>query len=113
MRARRQYGQQQYPGQAPSQQFPQQGAYPQEQYPQGQHYGSGQPGQGYGPTDPNAQAEGDRGLLGALGGGAAGYMGGNKMGGHGFMGALAGAFMGHKAEDALKAKKHKGHGGYH
>jgi outer membrane lipoprotein SlyB len=54
--------------------------------------------------------------MGALGGGAAGYFGGNKMGGHGVLGALAGAFMGHKAEDALKDKKHKKHnqyGGYH
>lgn len=112
----RPYGQQQqYPGQAPAQQFPQQGAYPQEQYPHGQQQYGAQPGQhGYGPTDPNAQAEGDRGLMGALGGGAAGYFGGNKMGGHGLLGAVAGAFMGSKLEDKHKGKKHgHGHGGYH
>jgi len=53
--------------------------------------------------------------MGGLAGGTAGYFGGNKMGGHGLLGAVAGAFMGHKAEDALKDKKQKKHqyGGYH
>ena len=101
----RAYGQQSYPGQAPAQQFPQQGGYVQDQYPQGQYGQHGQQGQ-YGSTDPNAQAEGDRGLMGALGGGAAGYFGGNKMGGHGIMGALAGAVLGSKLEDKAKDKKH-------
>jgi hypothetical protein len=111
------YGQQQpqqgaYPGAQPHNQFPQQGAYPADQYPQGQHPNTyGQPGApGYGPTDPNAQAEGDRGLMGALGGGAAGYFGGNKLGGHGIMGALAGAFVGSKLEDKHKKPKHNGGG---
>jgi len=112
----RQYGQQQqgaYPGQQPQNQFPQQGAYPQDQYPQGQpQHAYGQPGQQqYGSTDPNAQAEGDRGLMGAMGGGAAGYFGGNKLGGHGIMGAIAGAVLGSKLEDKHKKPKH-GNGGW-
>lgn len=107
------YGQQSYPGQPPAQQFPQQGPYPHDQYPQGQQqYGQHQ-GQNYGPTDPNAQAEGDRGLMGALGGGAAGYFGGNKLGGHGIMGAIAGAVLGSKLEDKHKDKKHNQQGGYY
>jgi hypothetical protein len=112
----RYYNQQQggaYPGAQPQSQFPQQGAYPGDQYPQGQQpnaYGPpGQPG-AYGATDPNAQAEGDRGLMGALGGGAAGYFGGNKMGGHGIMGAIAGAVLGSKLEDKAKKPKHNGGG---
>ena len=58
------------------------------------------------------QGEGDRGLMGALGGGAAGYFGGNKAGGHGIIGAIAGAFMGHKLEDHVKKPKHNGGGGW-
>jgi len=112
----REYGQQQgqYPGPQPQNQFPQQGAYAHDQYPQGQN-AYGQPGQQqqYGSTDPNAQAEGDRGLMGALGGGAAGYFGGNKMGGHGFIGALAGAVLGSKLEDKHKKPKHNNQGGYY
>lgn len=104
-----QYPQSQYPGQPPAQQFPQQGAYPSDAYPP--YSQPSQPGQQpYNPTDPAAQQEGDRGLMGALGGGAAGYFGGNKMGGHGIMGAIAGAVLGSKLEDRQKAKKH-GHGG--
>ncbi|KAF2800180.1 hypothetical protein K505DRAFT_331873 [Melanomma pulvis-pyrius CBS 109.77] len=105
-----QYNQPQYPGSAPAQQFPQQGAYQQNQYPHDAQAPYGQPAQQtYGPTDPNAQAEGDRGLMGALGGGAAGYFGGNKMGGHGIIGALAGAVLGSKLEDKHKNKKHGGY----
>jgi len=109
----RAYGQQSYPGQAPTQQFPQhpQPGYSQQEYPGQQSSPYGQ--QNYGPTDPNAQAEGDRGLMGALGGGAAGYFGGNKMGGHGIIGAIAGAVLGSKLEDKHKDKKHHNHGGYH
>jgi outer membrane lipoprotein SlyB len=59
------------------------------------------------------QAEGDRGLMGALGGGAAGYFGGNKMGGHGIIGAIAGAVLGSKLEDKKKDKKHNNQGGYY
>jgi outer membrane lipoprotein SlyB len=51
-------------------------------------------------------------LMGALGGGAAGYFGGNKMGGHGIMGALAGAFLGSKLEDKHKDKKNNNQGGW-
>ncbi|KAF2838169.1 hypothetical protein M501DRAFT_1011796 [Patellaria atrata CBS 101060] len=95
----------------PSGQFPQQGAYNQNPYPSDPN----QPQ--YGATDPNAQAEGDRGLLGAAAGGAAGFFGGNKMGGHGLLGALAGAFAGHKLEEKHKHKKssHGSHygSGYH
>ncbi|KAF1943757.1 hypothetical protein EJ02DRAFT_501892 [Clathrospora elynae] len=117
-----QYGQQaqypaqdQYPGQAPQHQFPQQGAYAHDQYPQGQNaYPQPQPGhQPYGSTDPNAQAEGDRGLMGALGGGAAGYFGGNKMGGHGIIGAIAGSILGSKLEDKSKKPKTGNQGGYY
>lgn len=50
----------------------------------------------------------DRGVLGALGGGAAGAYAGHKLH-HGFLGALGGALAGHKIEDAMKdaAKKKK------
>ncbi len=44
--------------------------------------------------------------MGALGGGAAGYMAGNKLGGHNIIGALVGAFTGSKLEDKYK----EGHG---
>ena len=56
------------------------------------------------------QAEGDRGLMGALGGGAAGYFGGNKMGGHGIIGAIAGSILGSKLEDKHKKPKHSNNG---
>lgn len=51
--------------------------------------------------------------MGALAGGVAGHFGGNKMGGHGIIGAIAGAVLGSKAEDKLKNKKHKQQGGYY
>ena len=50
--------------------------------------------------------------MGALGGGAAGYFGGKKLGNHGFLGAIAGAVAGHKLEEKTKKNKHGG-GGYH
>ncbi|KAI1399672.1 carbohydrate-binding module family 50 protein [Hypoxylon fuscum] len=50
--------------------------------------------------------EGDRGLMGALAGGAAGAYGGHKMG-HGVIGALGGAFAGHKLEDFAHDRKEK------
>jgi hypothetical protein len=113
--AHSQYGQHQqggYPGSQPQNQFPQQGPYGQDQYPQGQN-AYGQPGQQqYGSSDPAMQAEGDRGLLGAVGGGAAGYFGGNKLGGHGIIGAIAGAVLGSKLEDHHKKPKNDGYGGY-
>jgi len=105
---------------APQQHFSPQGPPPPHmQYQQQQSYG-GPPPQGYspygqqypppgghvadftshyeqpgGPIDPNQPytppgAEGDRGLMGALAGGAAGAYGGHKMG-HGFIGGIGGA----------------------
>ena len=52
--------------------------------------------------------EGDRGVLGALGGGAAGGVAGKRMG-HGFLGTIGGAIVGSLAEDFAKQKnkKHK------
>jgi hypothetical protein len=87
------------PNSTASEQFPQQGAYNQQPYPGSPN--NAQPN--YGPTDPNAQ-DGERGLMGALAGGAAGYYGGKKAGGHTILGTLAGAFAGHKLEDARKKK---------
>lgn len=55
--------------------------------------------------------EGDRGILGALGGGAAGGFAGHKAGGHGFLGAVGGAIMGSLAEDYAKDRKHSHQGG--
>jgi len=52
------------------------------------------------PPHPNSTEE-ERGVMGALAGGAAGAYAGHKMG-HGFMGAAGGAFAGHKLEDAWK-----------
>jgi outer membrane lipoprotein SlyB len=47
--------------------------------------------------------------MGALAGGVAGHYGGNKMGGHGIIGAIAGAVAGSKLEDNFKAHKHHKH----
>lgn len=58
----------------------------------------------YGATDPAAAQDGERGLMGALAGGAAGRFGGKKAG-HGLIGTLAGAFIGSKLEDKLKYGK--------
>ncbi|KAK4574118.1 hypothetical protein LTR86_001879 [Recurvomyces mirabilis] len=52
------------------------------------------------------EAEGDRGLMGALAGGAAGAYGGHKMG-HGFLGGVGGAVAGSMLEDAYKKKGKK------
>ncbi|CAD0047915.1 unnamed protein product [Aureobasidium pullulans] len=60
----------------------------------------------YGPTDPAAGQEGDRGLMGAVAGGLGGGLLGHKAG-HGIIGTLAGAFMGSKAEDKLKESRHE------
>jgi hypothetical protein len=51
--------------------------------------------------------------MGALAGGVAGHYGGNKMGGHGIIGTIAGAVLGSKLEDKHKAHKHSGQGGSH
>ncbi|KAK7612065.1 hypothetical protein JOL62DRAFT_610960 [Phyllosticta paracitricarpa] len=98
----------------PSHQFPQQGAYNSSPYPSDPNappQAYGQPGQ-YGATDPNAAQEGDRGLLGAVGGGIAGHMGGKKYG-HGLIGTVVGAVAGSKLEDKFKSKNKHGHQGHH
>jgi outer membrane lipoprotein SlyB len=52
---------------------------------------------------PGGAQEGERGLLGAVAGGAAGIFAGNRVGGgHPILGALAGAFAGHKLEEQFK-----------
>ncbi len=58
--------------------------------------------------------EGERGLLGSIGGGVAGhYLGKNQ--GHGFLGTVGGAILGGFMEDKFKGKgKHsKKHGSSH
>lgn len=101
--------QQQYP---PQQQYGQQPQY--EQQPQhGQQQGGYQDPNA--PFDPNAPPgeEGDRGIMGAIGGGLAGrYAGKNYGGGHSFLGMIGGAIAGSKLEDAVKERKHHG-GGHH
>jgi hypothetical protein len=60
--------------------------------------------------DPNAppMAEGERGLLGSIGGGVAGHVLGKKAG-HGFLGTVGGGILGSLAEDFLKDSKKKHH----
>ena len=62
------------------------------------------------PSNPNSQfppgAETDRGLMGALAGGAVGAYGGHQMG-HGIIGGIGGAIAGSKLEDHYKDKKKK------
>ena len=53
-------------------------------------------------------AEGERGLLGSIGGGVAGHMLGKKAG-HGFLGTVGGGILGSLAEDFLKDSKKKHH----
>lgn len=94
------------------------------QQPQGHgQYSQGQPGQqqqSYGqqslpPPYGNQRQEyspgseggdGERGLMGAVAGGAAGAFAGHKMG-HGVLGALGGAFAGHKLEGFVDGRKEK------
>ena len=94
-----------------SQQYPQHGAYGQQQHDPNQPPLQ----QGYqdpnapqydpnAPVDPNAP-EGERGLMGALAGGAGGYFLGHKAN-HGILGMLGGAFAGSKAEDKFKEHHH-------
>ncbi|KAL1628631.1 hypothetical protein SLS56_005740 [Neofusicoccum ribis] len=93
--------------QGPSQQFPQQGAYNQNPYPSDPNAPYGQAGHNqYGATDPAQAGEGDRGIMGAMAGGAAGAFGGKKFGDHPIIGGLLGAFVGSKAEDKWKAGRH-------
>ncbi|TKA78858.1 hypothetical protein B0A55_03811 [Friedmanniomyces simplex] len=63
-----------------------------------QPYGSVDPTSG---QPPQPSAEGDRGLMGALAGGAAGAYGGHQMN-HGFLGGIGGAVAGSMLEDAYK-----------
>ncbi|KAK7967589.1 uncharacterized protein PG986_001866 [Apiospora aurea] len=68
---------------------------------QSQYGGGGGSGGQRGFEDP---AAGERGLTGALAGGAAGAFGGNSLGGSktaAVAGALIGAFMGHKGQDKI------------
>ncbi|THV64728.1 CNVH-domain-containing protein [Aureobasidium pullulans] len=69
-------------------------------YPLAQQYPT-QPYPGQPPT-----AEEDRGLTGALAGGALGAYGGHKLN-HGFIGAMGGAYAGHKLQDTLSEEKKK------
>ena len=65
------------------------------------------------PYDPNAP-EGERGIMGAVGGGLAGRYAGKQMGGHTFLGMIGGAIAGSKLEDAAKDRYGKhGNGGKH
>lgn len=87
-------------------------------------YGGGQGTDAYPQTarqssDPNApnydpsappMTEQDRGLLGAMAGGAGGAFLGHKAG-HGFLGTIGGAIMGSIAEDMAKKKKGSHSGG--
>merc|ERR1711939_711236 len=68
--------------------------------PQQGGFQHGQQGNNYGNYDPNAppMTEQDRGLLGAMAGGAGGAFLGHKAG-HGFLGTIGGAIMGSIAED--------------
>ncbi|KAK1999567.1 CNVH-domain-containing protein [Colletotrichum falcatum] len=104
-----QYGQQGY-GQPPQHQqnFSPPAYQNQDNYNQG-YRNDGPPGFG-GPEG----EDGERGLTGALAGGAAGAFGGHKIGGsYGHsksstvVGALAGAFAGHKFQDGVSDWKHK------
>lgn len=68
--------------------------------------------------DPNAppMSEGERGLLGAIGGGVGGHFLGKKAN-HGLLGTLGGAILGSLSEDMLKKQKGKhgkhSHGSHH
>lgn len=75
--------------------IPTQYAAPADRNYQGQNY----PSAGTAPTE-------DRGVMGALAGGATGAWAGHKVN-HGFIGALGGAFAGHKLQDAVGDRKKK------
>ncbi|PYH28107.1 putative glutamine-serine-proline rich protein [Aspergillus neoniger CBS 115656] len=98
-----QYEQPSQYGQPPSESRP----YP--PYPQHEGYSSHQQPPPYSPessTDPAAAGEGEKGIMGALAGGAAGGFAGHKVN-HGFLGTIGGAMMGSVAEDAVKKHKEK------
>lgn len=92
-----QYGQPQY-GQRP-QEYPEQARYGQQQ-----NYGQNAPSTQY--DGPGGAQEGDRGILGALGGAAAGGYGGHKMN-HGVIGTIGGAVAGSMLEDHLRKPAHE------
>lgn len=105
------YGRQPHQQQRPygaayeSQTYPQYGGDSYDQPPAQQSY-TGYGGQSDYNNQPGETADGERGLMGALAGGAAGAYGGHKLH-HGFLGGLAGAYAGHKAEDKLKEHRRK------
>ncbi|KPI38560.1 uncharacterized protein AB675_4253 [Cyphellophora attinorum] len=86
-----------------SQQQGQQGT---QAYPQTARQSSDPNAPNYDPSAP-PMTESDRGLLGALAGGAGGGFLGHKAG-HGFLGTIGGAIMGSITEDFAKKKKHGG-----
>ena len=107
-------GQQQYGQQPPygqeANQYP-----PQHQQQQGYQDSNMPPADPNVPYDPNAP-EGERGIMGAIGGGLAGRYAGKQMGGHTILGMIGGAIAGSKLEDAAKDKwgnSGSGSGGHH
>jgi hypothetical protein len=100
------YGDQTQRGHSPYPQPPTQTQYNDYTAPAGPPPGQTNPGypQAGAPFDPNdPNATQDRGLMGAVAGGALGAYGGHKVH-HGFLGAVGGAIAGSLAEDALKKK---------
>lgn len=95
----------------PHQQYGQEG-YRDPNAPQHQHQPQGQPGyqDPNAPYDPNMPegAEGDRGIMGAIGGGIAGRYAGKRMGDHSILGMIGGAIAGSKLEDYAKKQHHSG-----
>ncbi|KAK4502493.1 hypothetical protein PRZ48_005918 [Zasmidium cellare] len=78
--------------------------------PPGNGYSAYAPPASQYPTPPPASLNGpptdaDRGVMGALAGGAAGAYGGHQLG-HGVIGAIGGAYAGHKLEDAYQKHHH-------
>ncbi|KAF2163285.1 hypothetical protein M409DRAFT_57575 [Zasmidium cellare ATCC 36951] len=77
--------------------------------PQDARYSAYAPPASQYPTPPPASFNGppdaDRGVMGALAGGAAGAYGGHQLG-HGVIGAIGGAYAGHKLEDAYQKHHH-------
>jgi hypothetical protein len=109
----------QYQGYPPQETYPYEASY--DQQPQAPDYnvfyhdGSAQQKYTHSQSDTFPQPHGqvqpgnpeeEKGVMGALAGGAAGAYGGHKLGHHGFLGGLAGAYMGHKLEDKYKENRH-------
>jgi len=92
-------------------QYGQPAPYGSSEYPPRPEYGQRFEGQEYPPTNapyggPNAEGDGDRGVMGALAGGAAGAFGGHKVH-HGFLGSVGGAIAGSVLEDQYKKHEHE------